>query len=235
MPLATRLRVVSPPALINSMKKRLNSRSLSLRPSISAASSADAMSSPGSARFAGSEFLRVAEHLRLRVARVRRAVDVGVHLFGQLVEHAPMLERDAHQVGDDHRRQLARHLRDEIACAERGDGIDDLPRHFGDAIVQPLHVARREPLVDEESQFGVLGRVHDDHHEPHLLEAGRVAVGDHHAARVRRERLAVARHRDAVAVAGERPEAGSVRLRGATRRVRPPAAARTRRAARPAM
>jgi hypothetical protein len=51
MPLATRFRVVSPPALISSRKKRSNSRSLSRSPSISAASSTDAMSSAGSLRF----------------------------------------------------------------------------------------------------------------------------------------------------------------------------------------
>ena len=68
MPLATRFRVVSPPALISSRKKRSNSMSVSRSPSISAASSTVAMSSAGAPRFRRAQAGGVAQHLGRRGA-----------------------------------------------------------------------------------------------------------------------------------------------------------------------
>ena len=56
------------------------------------------------------------------VGRVARAV----HALGQLVELAPVRDRDAHQLRDQRRGQLARHLRDEVA-APRGATASTIP------------------------------------------------------------------------------------------------------------
>ena len=186
MPLATRFRVVSPPALISSRKKRSNSRSLSRSPSISAASSTLAMSS------AGARALRSRGAPRRRPASPRppRAGPRGRRRcasLGQLVEAPAVVDRDAHQLGDQRRGQLARHLGDEVAAARRRHRGDDPLGELADPRLEARHLARREAAIHEGAQLRVRRRVHVQQHHAVHREPGRVEVRRHHAAREGRE------------------------------------------------
>ena len=123
-PAATRLRVVSPPALTRSRKNHWNSPSVRRSPSTSAATSAVAMSSPGWARFSPGHAGGVAEHLGDRV-RGRSGADDGgvggVHELGQLVQPLAVGARNAHQLGDQPRRQPPGDVGHQVALAGAGD------------------------------------------------------------------------------------------------------------------
>ena len=77
-------------------------------------------------------------------ASARSAVGLrgGVHALGEAVEPAAVVERDADQLGDDVRRQLAGDVGDEVAGAGRRHRVDDAARQPADALVQARHGAR---------------------------------------------------------------------------------------------
>jgi hypothetical protein len=132
-----------------------------------------------------------------------------VHALGERVEAPAVVERNADQVGDHVRRQLAGDVRDEVARAARRDRVDDAAREAAHAVVEARDHARGEALVHEGAELRVLRRVHVEHHEPQGGQGIGRRVRDHRAARPRRERLHVARDGDDVVVPRDRPEAGA--------------------------
>ena len=86
----------------------------------------------------GDDPLRVLEHLHHRRAlrALGHGLRRGVDRFGELIELAPVVERNAHQLGDDVGRHLAGDVGDEIAFAALDHLIDDLARQRFDAGAQ---------------------------------------------------------------------------------------------------
>ncbi len=125
------------------------------------------MSSPGFGPLAGRRLAGVAEHLDHRgvplVGRCHRVVG-RVHQLGELVQSLAVGTRDAHQLGDQPRRQATGDVAHEVALASVDDVVDDLARQLLDAVAQQLRVLRREPPADEQLEAVVLRRVHVQHH-----------------------------------------------------------------------
>jgi hypothetical protein len=118
----------------------------------------------------------------------------------------PILLRHAHQVGDDLQGELGRDLLDEVSRSGLAHAVDDRVGggdHPGFEV--PDH-PRGETLVDQTPVAGVHRRVHVEHHHPLLGQALFVHVGEQGCRPVGREVFVVAIDRDAVVVAGHRPE-----------------------------
>jgi hypothetical protein len=136
-----------------------------------------------------------------------------VHHLGELVELAPVSERNADELGDQVGRQLARDVGNEVAFAARKHGVDDHATQLSDARLEPRDAARREAAVHEPAQARVGRRVHAEEHQTRLLEVDRIRLRRWHVALQRRgEELRVARHRDHVGVFGDHPDAARDRV-----------------------
>ena len=94
---------------------------------------------------------------RVQTRARRHAVGRSVDGLGQVVEPAPVVERDAEQLGDDKRRHLARDVGDGVALAPLDHGVDDLGGELVDAQPQPFRRPGRELAVDDAPQPGVDG------------------------------------------------------------------------------
>ena len=213
-----RFRVVSFPATISVMKKRLSSASLSRSPSISAFTSSVMMSSRGFGATVGRDL--VAHHVHLHRRGVRAAVDllvVGVvpaadEVVRQRDHPRPHLGLEADHLADDLHGHLGGDLLDELRLALLAHVVDDLGGAPLDVLDELRDHPRREALRHQPPVAEVLGRVH---HEDREAEAGQrllVGGGDERAAQLRAEGGAVVAHRLHVVVLGERPEAGVVHL-----------------------
>ena len=159
--------------------------------------------------------LGVGEHLDDRHALLlgrRNRIVGGVHDLGELVQPLAIGARDAHQFGDQTRRQAAGDVVHEIAFAALDDVIDDLLRKFGDAVGEKVCVLRGEPPTHQELEAVVLGRVHVQHHLAPGSQVHLVRLGQHRAARVRAVRARLAADRADVVVLGDRPETRTVGL-----------------------
>jgi hypothetical protein len=152
----------------------------------------------------------VGEHLehRRHLGALGHRLGSGVDGLGQLVQAAPVIERDAEEFGDHERGQLAGDVGHEVALAPLDHGVDDRGGERLDAVTQPDRRPGREAPVDEAPVAGVPGRVHGQHH---LVIAEDVTDGIRdHDRRHRREGLGVAADRLHVLVAGDRPESRAV-------------------------
>ena len=99
----------------------------------------------GLGALAGRHLRRVRQHLeRRRAALFGRGDGVvgGVHELGELVEAFAVLARDAHQLGDQSRRQASGHVVDEVALAAFDHVVDDLAGEFPDPVAQQFGALR---------------------------------------------------------------------------------------------
>ena len=87
-----------------------------------------------------------------------------MHLLGQFVQMAAILQRDTHQIGDNVGRQFARDIADQVAFAARDYPVDDLARQLLDPGPQRLRGARFEFLAHQHAVARMLRRVHHQHH-----------------------------------------------------------------------
>ena len=239
-------RVVSFPAVVRRMKIVPNSCSVSREPSISASTSFVVMSSRGSCapRLAEPaavldqverERARERQHAELRVAQ--RALDdvlladdvrVGVaeDLVAELDDQPPVVDRQAHDLGEDPHRDLGGDVLDPVERVLLERLREDPPGETADPLLVRVDHARREALVDERAHPRVRRRIGVEHRLPRLeLLVGQVL--ERRPAELARERLPVLRDRDDVVVAGEDPEAAPVDLglpedRGVTAQEREP-------------
>ena len=156
---------------------------------------------------------------RRDVADVLLADDLGVGVPEQLVaeldQQPAIVDRQAHDLGEDPHRDLRGDVLDPVELVALERLLEDPAGEPADPLLVGVDDPRREPLVDERAQSGVGGRVGVEHRLPrlHLL---RRQVLERRAPELGRVRLPVLRHLDDVVVARERP-----RSRG-----RPPPAAR---------
>ena len=149
---------------------------------------------------------RVHQHLEHRGAGLTRRRRRGVHLLGEDVQPAAVVQRDAEHVGDDVGRELAGDVVDEVALAALDDGVDDLLGELGDASAVGLRLVGLERVADEPPVAVVLRRVLEQHHLPHRAEALLGDVVQVDAALLVGERAVVTSDRADVGVLGDRPE-----------------------------
>lgn len=88
------------------------------------------------------------------------------HLVGPVEQLATVLPRYPEQAGDSLQRQLAGHLKDEVARAILCSALCDPLRTLTKIVAQPLDGARREAAGDDLAQPAVFGVVHHDHRRP---------------------------------------------------------------------
>ena len=136
----------------------------------------------------------------------------GVHQFGEFVEPLAVLAWDAHQFGDQRRRQAPGEIVHEVAFAPFDDVVDDPASEFADAIPEQFRPLRREAAADEQLEAVVFGRVHDQHHLTLDHQAHLVGLREHHSLRGGAEQLRLAADHADVGVARDRPESGTIDL-----------------------
>ena len=178
-----RFRVVSLPATISVMKKRLSSGSVSRSPSISAFTSAVMMSSRGFCAAVGRHL--VAHHVHLHRRGLGPAGDllvVGIvtgadEVVRQRDHPRPHLGLEADHLADDLHRHLGGDLLDELRLALLAHVVD----HRGGAPLDVLDELRdhprREALRHQPPVAVVLGRVHHRIVRRRLASASSSAVG----------------------------------------------------------
>ncbi len=128
------------------------------------------------------------------------------HGVGPGTQRRPIRSRNAEQLADHVHREPAREIRDEIAAAAAGAGVEVLLRDRPDPRLELRHAARREAARDERAHARVARRIHrQERHggvgllvEDVLIERYTVAA---------REDLDVLEGSQHVRVTRERPEA----------------------------
>ena len=132
-------------------------------------------------------------------------VETAEEMVGAVEDVLVVLAGDAHHVADDPKRHRGGDLGDEVDLTLRRDVLHDLAGDVVDVLLDAGDHARREPLVHEEAQLRVPGRVHVDHRPEHLVDLGR-HVRDVRAL-ARDEEVGVAAGEDDIVVPGEGPVA----------------------------
>ena len=213
------LRVVSAPAGNSSMKKFTSSRSVSGPPSWP--------SSPGSRRarmiaredVVGGIGALLGDQLEAVVAQLQRILarddlagglgDPGIDPLGKL---RAFLLRHAEQKANRLQGQVAREAGHEVERLMFRQSLDQRHSAAAQLGLERQDGPRRKALVDERAETLVLRIVHPDQHGAGLavILQPRAAVRAA-AALVRREGLGIGDHRHAILVAGDHPEALTLR------------------------
>ena len=135
-----------------------------------------------------------------------------MHLLGQFVQMAAVLQRDTHKIGDNVGRQFARDIADQVAFAARDYPVDDLTRQLLDPGPPRLRGARFELLAHQHPVAGMLRRVHHQHHVARGRQRRFVAVADHYSTRKGGIGLGIASDRAHVVIACYSPESAPMGL-----------------------
>ena len=129
----------------------------------------------------------------------------------ELDDVAPLLLRDAEDLGEHLHRDLGRDLRDEVELLLLQRAVEHAVGDLAHRLLPHLDRARGEPPRDQPAQLVVARRVHVDHRLARL-ELLRVEVLERGPADLRRVDVDVAVDLADVGVAGDRVEARAVRL-----------------------
>ena len=181
-------RVVSFPAVVRRMKKRPNSCSERREPSTSASTSLVVMSSRGLGRRASPSLVpysisssenglengssRSSGSWQCALLDELLAHDLGVgvaeDLVAELDDQPPVLDGQAHDLGEDPHRDLRGDVLDPVELLPLERLREDAPGEGADPLLVGVDDARREALVDERAQPRVRRRVGVDHRLPRL-------------------------------------------------------------------
>ena len=132
-------------------------------------------------------------------------------LSPELDDQPPVVDRQAHDLGEDPHRDLGGDDVDEVELVLLERALEDPARKPADPLLVRVDDPRREPLVDDRAHPRVRRRVGVEHRLPRLELLGRQVL-ERRAAELVGERLPVLRDRDDVVVARERPEAAALLL-----------------------